>query len=133
MNCNEVINFILQGVKVFPVLGTAKDAFEKGNKSFEKFFDVAFVSNRSAQMISDPFFSKIMKSSEISELESSKGLVAVETSKFIVPVTKQVQSDFTKKIEDYGITNKWIKIAPKFPRRRRDEEDKEDDVIFFRT
>lgn len=80
---------------MFGVSGQASEIFDKSK--FEQFFDVVYVSSRAAHVVGQPFFGKILKSGE------EKAVVAVETSKFLVPLSKNMRSGFNAKIEEYAL------------------------------
>eukprot|EP01036_Dinobryon_divergens_P031277 gene31277-40647_t len=122
----ETIVESYQDIKVFGVSGQASEIFDKSK--FEQFFDVVYVSSRAAHVVGQPFFGKILKSGE------EKAVVAVETSKFLVPLSKNMRSGFNAKIEEYALKS-GLNRLPQAPvrRRRRDENDLEDDVLFFAT
>ena len=125
----ECIAESLEGVKIFPILGGISSITKP---KFEGFFDGIFVSARSAQCIQQDSFKKLLKKPN-NESSSGGGLIAVETAKFFVPLSKKMQKDFTDKEEEYATAHDWVKITPPVFRRRRDEMDLEDDVMFFRN
>ena len=125
----ECIAESLEGIKIFPILGGITSI---AKPKFEGFFDGIFVSARSAQCIQQDSFKKLLKKSNNSS-SCGGGLIAVETAKFFVPLSKKMQKDFTDKEEEYAAAHGWVKIAPPVSRRRRDEMDLEDDVMFFRN
>jgi Domain of unknown function (DUF4471) len=112
-------------IKIFPLLG---DASLLDKPKYTNLFDGIFVSARSAQCIQTPSFSKLLKAPSEG---SGGGLIAIETAKFLVPLSKKMQADFRDKEEEYAASHGWKKIPPPVYRRRRDELDLEDDVIFF--
>ena len=112
-------------MKIFPLLG---DASLLDKPKYTNLFDGIFVSARSAQCIQTSSFSKLLKAPSEG---SGGGLIAIETAKFLVPLSKKMQADFRDKEEEYAASHGWKKIPPPVYRRRRDELDLEDDVIFF--
>ena len=76
--------------------GPASGTFDKSK--YEGFFDVVFVSARAAHVVSQPFFKKILKTTDNGE----KTLVAVESSKFLVPLSKDMRTGFDGKILEYA-------------------------------
>jgi Domain of unknown function (DUF4471) len=112
-------------IKIFPLLG---DASQLDKPKYAKLFDGIFVSARSAQCIQASSFSKLLKSPDG---DRGGGLIAIETAKFLVPLSKKLQSDFKEKEEEYAASHGWKKIPPPVTRRRRDELDLEDDVLFY--
>ena len=120
----ENITESLNGIKVIPLLGTPSEILDKSK--FDDFFDATFVSARATQCIETNYFKTMMK--------TKNGIIAIETAKFLIPLTKKVQIEYNKKIEEYASKQEWIEVKPSpVPRRRRDENDNEDDVIFFRN
>ena len=149
----ECIAESLADIKIFPLFG-GPSILDK--PKYENLFDGIFVSARSAQCLEMPSFKKLLKSREkvcsdtdnvpanADNLDMKLGhnqdqslhgsVVAVETSKFLVPLSKKVQSEFNKKIEEYATVHGWSSVSPSpVFRRRRDELDTEDDVIFFKN
>ena len=124
----ECIAESLDGIKIFPILGGLPSI---AKAKYEGFFDGIFVSARSAQCIQQESFKNLLKKSDNDSV--SGGLIAVETAKFFVPLSKKMQKDFTDREEEYATAHNWIKIDPPVFRRRRDELDLEDDVMFFRN
>jgi hypothetical protein len=112
-------------IKIFPLLG---DASQLDKPKYANLFDGIFVSARSAQCIQASSFSKLLKSPDG---DRGGGLIAIETAKFLVPLSKKLQSDFKEKEEEYAASHGWKKIPPPVTRRRRDELDLEDDVLFY--
>lgn len=56
--------------------------------------------------------------------------MAVESSKFIVPLTAEQKELFEQKVLEYSAARGWK--AKSVRRRRRDERDSRDDVLFFK-
>lgn len=111
-------------VKVFPMTGGIQHSIEKLPER-QNFFHGAFVSSRGAQVANTPAFQQLMKS-------TGKGsVVALETSKFLVPLSKKARQDFNDKLLEYSVGSGWMRAPAKVFRRRRDEEDKVDDIMFF--
>lgn len=75
--------------------GSTGSLFDKSK--FEGFFDGVFISARAAHVTGQPILKKI--------LAKGTGVVAVEGSKFLVPLTKNMRSEFDKKIYEYASTN----------------------------
>jgi Domain of unknown function (DUF4471) len=121
----ETIAETFMDIKIFPLLGGAT-LLDK--PKYANLFDGIFVSARSAQCIQAPSFGKLLKSPNG---DRGGGLMAVETAKFLVPLSKKLQSDFKDKEVEYAASHGWKKILPPVSRRRRDELDLEDDVLFF--
>jgi hypothetical protein len=91
------------GRQVFGLSGQASEIFDKAK--FEQFFDVVFVSSRAAHIVGQPFFGKILKAGE------EKAVVAVEASKFLVPLSKSMRSGFNTKIEEYAMKSGLSKLV----------------------
>ena len=118
----ENIAECLRDVKIIPLLGPPSTVLDK--PKFLQTFDCAFVSARFAQCIELPYFAACLK--------DHQAVVAVETAKFLVPLAPKVQVEFSKKEEEYAHQHGWNKIQPPpVFRRHRDENDKEDDVMFY--
>ena len=112
----------LRDVKIIPLLGPPSTVLDK--PKFLHAFDCAFVSARFAQCIELPYFGACLK--------ENQAVVAVETAKFLVPLAPKVQAEFSKKEEEYASKQGWNKIKPTpVFRRHRDENDQEDDVMFY--
>lgn len=110
--------------KVFPMTGGLQQTIEKLPQK-QNFFHGAFVSSRGAQVAATSSFRQLMKS-------SGKGsIIAMETSKFLVPLGKKARQDFNDKLLEYAVGSSWMRTQAKVHRRRRDDEDDQDDVIFF--
>jgi hypothetical protein len=60
---------------------------------FASFFDVMFVSTRSTQFLSSPLADQVLNT------KNSKGcaLIAIETSKFLVSLTKDQKAEFVRR------------------------------------
>ena len=146
----ECIAESLSEIKIFPLLGSPS-ILDK--VKYENMFDGIFVSARSAQCIEKEYFKKLLRTKSKSRNTSSEyncidsalpicqqlkenqlgSIIAIETAKFLVPLSKKQQKEFNIKEEEYASMNKWTKINPPVSRRRRDELDLEDDVIFYRN
>ena len=147
----ECIAESLSDIKIFPLLGSPS-VLDKAK--YENLFDGIFVSARSAQFTQMDYIKKLVKKKSKSKNISTEdncvnsgGLpvfeqqnenqfgstIAIETAKFFVPLSKKQQKEFNVKEEEYASSNGWSKISPPVTRRRRDELDLEDDVIFYRN
>ena len=151
----ECIAESLNGIKVFPLLGSTS-ILDK--QKYHNLFDGVFVSARSAQCVEMTYFKKLLKmnskqknnsndkdkdKSSIAETgltptqhvnENQLGsVIAIETAKFLVPLSKKQQKEFNLKEEEYASINGWTKIPSPVPRRRRDELDLEEDVVFYQN
>ena len=74
-----------------------------GKCRFESFFDLVFVSAKCAQIVDEVAFGTII---------ASGGVVAVETSKFVLPLPKAEQkSQFVKKVKEYAAKHNLKNIA----------------------
>lgn len=130
----EFISESMGDIKIFPMTG-GSSLLDKA--MFTNMFDGIFISARSVQYLEKPCFQKILKGSiKENNIEgeggtSVKGLIAIESAKFVVPLSKKQQEEFNRKEEEFAASHGWKKIPPPVPRRRRDEFDLEDDVMFF--
>ena len=129
----EFISESMGDIKIFPMTGGSS---QLDKAMFTNMFDGIFISARSVQYLDKSCFQKILKGSikEKDDIEGGtnlKGLIAIETAKFIVPLSKKQQEEFNRKEEEFAVSHGWNKIPPPVPRRRRDEFDLEDDVVFF--
>lgn len=116
----------LDRVKVFPLTGSFSQALAK--QKYRHFFHGAFVSSRFAQVVDDALLQEILS------VDGINPVVAVETAKFLVSIKTDVKRDFVAKIEEYAGKKNWRKLPePPVYRRHRDEDDKEDDVVFFQA
>eukprot|EP01041_Mallomonas_annulata_P012230 gene12230-25681_t len=115
----ENVNKSLDGVKIFPILGTAS-SIKCSSKMPPGFFDAIFVSTRAAHWLD---------SAAPDDLLRPGGLVAVETSKFLVPLTRTQKSEFNLKLNEYCDKRGWQSIPAPVYRRRRDEKDTVDDIL----
>jgi len=115
----------LAGCSVLPMVGQPSAVLTKPR--WQGFFDTVFVSARAASCLEHEWFAQVLR-------EDGLGLVAVETAKFLVPLTKDQKTEFAAKEETFAAKHNWTRMAaPPVPRRRRDEQDLEDDVVFFRV
>eukprot|EP01034_Spumella_vulgaris_P021650 gene21650-27690_t len=119
----ETISESYASVKIFPMSGTTAGALDK--PKFKAFFDCVFVSSRAAQMLSEGYVGSLLK-------QSGSAYAAVETGKFIVPLSQALKEELLKKEVELAEGLGWKKIPAPVRRRRRDELDKEDDVVFFK-
>ena len=110
-------------VKVFPMVGNPSSVLDKPR--FHGLFDAVFVSARAASCTEHDWFAQLVK--------PGTGLVAVESSKFLVPLSREQKAEFVRKEEGFAAKHGWTRITPPpVFRRRRDEADNEDDVLFFK-
>lgn len=115
----------LAGCSVLPMVGQPSAVLTKPR--WQGFFDTVFVSARAASCLEHEWFAQVLR-------EDGLGLVAVETAKFLVPLTRDQKTEFAAKEETFAAKHNWTRmVAPPVPRRRRDEQDLEDDVVFFRV
>jgi hypothetical protein len=135
-------------LQIYPMTGTLTHLMTKA-KHLQGQMDGIFVSFRVAQFLSEPGFRALCR--------DKHSVVAVETAKFLVALRTDTQQALTAKEEELAVQNgfkripgtrtscvflmcTWVMLtrvavlfgnaAPVF-RRRRDEQDLEDDVIFF--
>ena len=132
----------------------------KGTGKYFQFFDAAFVSARAAGCLNQSDFYHLLKrstnptnSSSTSDTRNNGALLAIESAKFMVALGKAQKSEFNDKILEMVIgtgaleramaqgshgSGMYGKHVPStaggvIPRRRRDENDKTDDVFFFKA
>lgn len=119
--------------------GESTSTAEQENKSaiaqllnrqkYRGLFHGVFISARYAQLMSYPVLSDILAPAASSGISP---VVAVETAKFLVPLTTDVKREFSNKIDEFAEQRQRLeKVRPVF-RRRRDENDADDDVLFFK-
>jgi len=120
----ECIVETLQGFSVLPMLGLPAAVLDK--PKWAGHFDLVFVSARAASCVEPDWFARLVK--------PATGVLAVESGKFIVPLSKEQRAEFTSKENGYATAHGFRRMdkAP-VSRRRRDENDTEDDVLFFRA
>ncbi len=71
------------------------------SKTPAEFFDAMFVSTRAAHWL---------ESDAANELLKNGGLVAIETSKFLVPLNHAQKDEFDSKLNEYCTKHTWKKI-----------------------
>lgn len=102
------------------MLGSPAEILSKSK--YQSFFDVMFVSSRVAQFINSENASAVLR---------NKALIACETSKFIVPLSRDQKTEFNAKIVEYAVGRDWKSVVPPVPRRYREASDTVTDVQFF--
>ena len=113
-----------QNVKVFPMMGNPSSALDKTR--FHRLFDAVFVSARAASCVEQDWFAKMLK--------EGTGVVGIESSKFLVPLSHEQKADFALKEGAFAAKHGWTRLTPPpVFRRRRDENDDADDVLFYRA
>jgi dynein assembly factor 3, axonemal len=144
----ESIDDHLSNIRIFPMTGTFQQHFQNRQKFHKKFHSI-FISSRYAQLLNEPSLADLLTSPD------SCGFVAVESGKFVIPISGRVKLDYEKHCDDYAtalglermtgknmfvykntyifcpLLSPFLLVAPVF-RRRRDEVDTEDDVLFYR-
>lgn len=117
----ECIIEALDGIKIYPILGTPSTILNK--ERYNGKFDGIFVSARSAQCLKEEYMGNIIK---------QNGKIAVESSKHLVPLNKEQKAEFDKLEIEFCDKLGLHKIQPTpVYRRHRDENDLLDDVHFF--
>lgn len=117
----ECIIESLDGVTIYPLHGTPSTILNK--ERFTGKFDSIFISARSAQCLKEEYMGKLLK-------RGAK--IAVETSKFLVPLNKEQKAEFDKLEVEFCEKLGFHKIeSSSVFRRHRDENDTLDDVHFF--
>jgi hypothetical protein len=66
-----------------------------------------------------------------SHLLREQAVVALETAKHMVPLRSASRAEFQTKLEQLAANQGWTAVQPVF-RRRRDENDLMDDILFFK-
>lgn len=71
---------------------------------YQNFFDVIFVSSRGAQLLSESYVSSLLKQTNT----AGRGpYAAVETGKFVVPLSQQLIDELQKKEVELATALKW--------------------------
>ena len=123
----ETIVDSLDGVSVKLLHGQPKENLYSHMSQFEGFFDAAFVSTRALGGLGQEDFPKVLKSG---------ALLAVESAKYLVPLTKTQKGELDDKVHELLAANPSgvFKHLPHtndiVPRRKREEA--KADVIFFK-
>eukprot|EP00598_Pedospumella_elongata_P001843 CAMPEP_0184974752 /NCGR_PEP_ID=MMETSP1098-20130426/6140_1 /TAXON_ID=89044 /ORGANISM="Spumella elongata, Strain CCAP 955/1" /LENGTH=593 /DNA_ID=CAMNT_0027497375 /DNA_START=40 /DNA_END=1821 /DNA_ORIENTATION=- len=125
----ETIVESFDGIKIYPMTGTLTTLLAKSK--VRGTVDGIFVSSRAAQVLGEDNFTQLFRATEDGTAKPGKVLVAVETAKHLVPLKKDVQVALCAKEEELAGKIGLKRISAPVPRRRRDELDLEDDVIFF--
>ena len=126
----ETIVDSLEGVSVKVLQGTPSTALFTHMSKYTHYFDAAFVSTRAVGVVGQEAFPKLLK---------PRALLAVETSKYLVPLTKKKKAELEDKVfelitinntrEGNGTLQRLPHTTDVVPRRKRDET--MTDVIFF--
>jgi len=117
----ECILDSFDGVKVFPVTGSADAVFDR--PKFNAMFDLIYVSSRSVSILEKPYMSTILKPS---------ALICAESSKFLLPLTREARLEYINNVQGFATSQGWSAIKPPVPMRYRDELDTIDDKLFFK-
>ena len=67
-------------------------------------FHGMFVSSRSAQFLNDPLANSILRDTAGGD---SKCLIAVETSKYVIPLLRNQKNEFNLKLKEYSMSQGW--------------------------
>jgi len=126
----ETIVDSLEGVSVKVLQGTPSTTLYMHMSKYANFFDAAFVGTRALGTLGQEAFPKLLK---------AKALVAAETCKYFVPLSKKSKASLDDKMLEFVAINNakegngTLKRLPHpsdvVPRRRRDEA--ATDVVFF--
>lgn len=81
-------------MQVFPLVGLPSATLDK--PKYKKCFDCVYLSSRSAQLLDAEYFASLMRPND----NGFGGVVAVETGKFLTPLTKESKAELTKKETD---------------------------------
>ena len=75
----------------------------------------------------------ILGQNEFGEIMKTGSLVSVETAKHMVNLSQVQRTSFSDKILEMVMERGFERVTDRVvvPRRRRDDEDKVDDVLFF--
>jgi len=127
----ETIVDSLDGFTVKVLTGLPTNTLYSHASKYAGFFDAAFVSTRAVGCVGQEEFPKLLK---------SNGLLAVESCKFLTPLTKQQRINMDDKVlemvmenntrEGNGTINKLPHPLDIVPRRKRDES--QYDVLWFK-
>lgn len=126
----ETIVDSLEGVCVKVLRGTPSSVLYAHMPKYQGFFDAAFVGVRALGCVGQEAFPKLLK---------QRALLAVETGKYLVPLSKKSKTDLDDKIlelvavnnthEGNGTFTRLSSPSDVVPRRRRSEA--VTDVLFF--
>lgn len=112
----------LSNVKVFPMIGNPVEVL--GKARFAGMFDGMFISNRTTNFATNEIASRILR-------QDRAALIALESSKYIIPLVRDQKSAFNEKIREAAIGSGWESVPGPVRRRNRETSDKEFDVLFF--
>jgi len=112
------------GVQVYPLTGSMSATLSKAK--FEGHFDGVFVSSRAAQIVGEQWFHNLSR--------SQNSMYVVETGKYLVSVSKDVQAEVAKKEVELAVKAGLIQVTAGAPiaSRKRDALDTEEELLFFR-
>ena len=115
------------GVKIFPLTGPTGDMQATlGRTRFQKQFHSVYLSSRCVHALELPFMKEVL---------STPALVVAESSKFLVPLTRDARKGYVEKINEFA---EALMLEPLIDKKRpvdmryRDERDTVDDKLFFR-
>jgi hypothetical protein len=83
------------------MLGGPNDALSK--PKLANMFDAVFVSTRTAHCLDQPYFTPLLKDGAV---------VAVESSKFVVPLPRKAKAEFNTKVVDYAKSHGLTRMVP---------------------
>jgi len=94
------------GVQVYPVTGSMSATLSK--TKFQGLFDGVFVSSRAAQIIGEQWFYGLSRNGD--------STYVVETGKFLVSVSKDVQAEVAKKEVELALKSGLVQVEGRFYR-----------------
>jgi dynein assembly factor 3 len=109
-----------QDIKIFPMCGDPLSILDKSK--YVGAFDAAFLSVRVGQLASSPLMNKVLRGT---------ACVAIESAKFLSHLPKQQREEYLGKVGELAAGQQWAAMAPPMQRRKRDERDATEDVLFF--
>jgi hypothetical protein len=86
-------------LKIYPLCGNPTDELNKAK--FRNFFHGIFLSSRSASFARDPVASNILREG---------GTVAIESAKFLVPLSKDQREEFSLREREFAISSGWTSL-----------------------
>lgn len=92
------------GVQVYPVTGSMSTTLSK--TKFQGLFDGVFVSSRAAQIIGEQWFRSLSRNGD--------STYVVETGKYLVSVSKDVQAEVAKKEVELALKSGLVQVGGEF-------------------
>ena len=96
---------------------SAASSTDTVKSKYQHKFDVVFVSSRVAQVVSESYFPMLLRSQKDGNKDSvastdKKSVVCMESSKYLVPLSKQEKKLFDSKIVEYATGNNSSPAPP---------------------